>query len=111
MFARSFTETFPARTFKKTYEAEGAHAIVDHVIEDNKTLAAIYDLAVITDSAGKLMSNPRISCIVNLNLDSLLEAYDSAKNCLNKHRRARRLHTVENSGVNPILFTLQVRRR
>src|SRR3954464_2598444 len=91
---------FPCKDIQKTYEAEGAHAIVDHVIEDNKTLAAIYDLAVITDSAGKLMSNPRISCIVNLNLDSLLEAYDSAKNCLNKHRRARCLHTVENSGVN-----------
>jgi hypothetical protein len=93
---------FPCKAVRITNEAEGARQVVAHVESDNATLAAIYNLAVVRNPTGKLVPNPRVLSIVNFNLDSLLEAYDTARNLLNPIRGRRCLHTIENPAATRI---------
>jgi hypothetical protein len=55
---------FPCKDVLKAHSQDGAAKITSHIGSKNKTLAAVYDLAVRKDHAGKLSPNPRVSCIV-----------------------------------------------
>jgi hypothetical protein len=48
---------------------------------------------------GKFSPNPKVHCIVNFNLDALLEAYDAARTHLGPTKGKRCLHTIENPGA------------
>jgi hypothetical protein len=77
--AHAYIRTF--RAVQRTFDAAAAERIVEHVRAQNPTLESVYNLAV-TEKNARLQANPRIHCIVNFNLDSLMEAYDSARNAI-----------------------------
>lgn len=88
---------FPCKDVQVADEEPGNLKIVDHITQTNKTLAAIYELAVLKNPDGTLRRNERIQSIVSLNLDSILEAYDKARKSLVSRSQSRCLHTVESA--------------
>jgi hypothetical protein len=92
---------FPCRTVLRTSKSPGMDMIIEHVETHNPTLAAVYDLAT-TRGSDHLIPNEKIPYIVNFNLDSLLEAYDSAKVHIQPGTGHLCLHRIESAGATPI---------
>jgi hypothetical protein len=93
---------FPCRTVLRTSKPPDMDMIIEHVETYNPTLAAVYDLAT-KQLSDHLIPNEKIPYIVNFNLDSLLEAYDSAKvHKLQPSKGRLCLHRVESAGATPI---------
>ena len=94
---------FPCRDVPTVYNEPGLSRVLEHVSEDNETLAAIYGLATTPDHR-RLIPNPRVTTIINFNLDSLLEAHDTANCCaLGAGTKERCFHKIESAATSRIV--------
>jgi SIR2-like domain len=99
---------FPCRDIQKTFVGAATERIVEHIRSENRTLESVYNLAV-QEKNDRLHANARIHCIVNFNLDSLMEAYDSARNAMKGAAGADRcLRTIEGPSHDRILGRINI---